>query len=123
MAACVAQTAMDLDEGISAETGGGFCGRLGVGQREIEENLWRAIRHGMDGEMIDFRHRRVVPTRQVLEELESDISRLSLVAERFSKIGSVPQLHAENVKPILERNANYMRRRASEKNGRGKPGS
>jgi len=69
MAACVAQTAMDLDEGISAETGGGFCGRLGVGQREIEENLWRAIRHGMDGEMIDFRERRVVPTRAVLEDL------------------------------------------------------
>jgi carboxylate-amine ligase len=69
MAACVAQAAMDLDDGISAETGGGFCGRLGVGQREIEENLWRAIRHGMDGEMIDFRERRVVPTRAVLEEL------------------------------------------------------
>ena len=32
-------------------------------QREIEENLWRAIRYGMDGEMIDFRERRVVPTR------------------------------------------------------------
>src|SRR5215208_153197 len=69
ISACVAQAAIDLDEGISAETGGGFCGRLGVGQREIEENLWRAIRHGMDGEMIDFRERRVVPTRAVLEEL------------------------------------------------------
>ena len=34
-------------------------------QREIEENLWRAIRYGMDGEMIDFRERRVVPTRAV----------------------------------------------------------
>ena len=30
-------------------------------QREIEENLWRAIRHGMDGEMIDFRRRRGGP--------------------------------------------------------------
>ena len=69
MVACVAQAAMDLDDGISAETGGGFCGRLGVGQREIEENLWRAIRHGMDGEMIDFRERRLVPTRAVLEDL------------------------------------------------------
>jgi carboxylate-amine ligase len=67
--ACVAQTAADLDEGVTSETGGGFCGRLGVSQREIEENLWRAIRFGMDGEMIDFRDRRVVPTRAVLEEL------------------------------------------------------
>jgi carboxylate-amine ligase len=60
IAACVAQAAMDLDERGPGET---------LGQREIEENLWRAIRYGMDGEMIDFRRRQVVPTRQVLEEL------------------------------------------------------
>ncbi len=60
IAACVAQAAMDLDEGRAAEP---------MRQREIEENLWRAIRYGMDGEMIDFRARRVVPTRQVLEEI------------------------------------------------------
>jgi carboxylate-amine ligase len=40
-----------------------------LGQREIEENLWRAIRHGLDGEMIDFRNRRVVQTRTVLEKV------------------------------------------------------
>ena len=44
--ACVAQTAMDFDERGYGEP---------LGQREIEENLWRAIRYGMDGEMIDFR--------------------------------------------------------------------
>jgi carboxylate-amine ligase len=60
IAACVAQTAMDLDEGRAPEP---------LRQREIEENLWRAIRHGMDGELIDFRSRRVVPTRTVLEEI------------------------------------------------------
>jgi glutamate---cysteine ligase / carboxylate-amine ligase len=69
ISACVAQVASDLDEGRSPESGSGFGGRLGVGQREIEENLWRAIRYGMDGEMIDFRDRRLVPTRQILEEL------------------------------------------------------
>jgi carboxylate-amine ligase len=58
--ACVAQAAIDLDEGAAPEP---------LRQREIEENLWRAIRHGMDGEMIDFRDRRVVPTRAVLEDL------------------------------------------------------
>jgi carboxylate-amine ligase len=67
ISACVAQVAIDLDEGSSP--GGVFPGRLGTGQREIEENLWRAIRYGMDGEMIDFRDRRVVPTRQVLEDV------------------------------------------------------
>ncbi len=60
--ACVAQTASDLDAGITPESGDGFCGRLGVAQREIEENLWRAIRYGMDGEMIDFREGQLVPT-------------------------------------------------------------
>jgi glutamate---cysteine ligase / carboxylate-amine ligase len=69
IASCVAQVAIDLDEGRSPESGGGFHGRLGIRQRDIEENLWRAIRYGMDGEMIDFRDRRVVPTRQVLEDL------------------------------------------------------
>jgi signal transduction histidine kinase len=47
--------------------------------------------------------------------LESDVNRLSLVAERFSKIGSVPQLSPQNVKQTLERNINYMRRRSSER--------
>jgi carboxylate-amine ligase len=60
IAACVAQTAIDLDEGATREP---------LRQREVEENLWRAIRYGMDGEMIDFRGRRVVPTRSVLEEM------------------------------------------------------
>jgi glutamate---cysteine ligase / carboxylate-amine ligase len=60
IAACVAQTAIDLDEGRSPEP---------LRQREIEENLWRAIRHGMDGEMIDFRGQRVVSTRSVLEDI------------------------------------------------------
>jgi glutamate---cysteine ligase / carboxylate-amine ligase len=58
IAACVAQSAIDLDADRSPEP---------LRQREIEENLWRAIRYGMDGEMIDFRERRVVPTRRVLE--------------------------------------------------------
>ena len=63
MAACVAQTAMEYDNR----------GYSGAGEplrdREVEENLWRAIRHGMDGELVDFRGRRLVPTRQVVEEL------------------------------------------------------
>ena len=60
ISACVAQAAIDLDEGRAPEP---------LRQREIEENLWRAIRYGMDGEMIDYRSRQVVPTRRVLEEL------------------------------------------------------
>ncbi len=51
---------------------------------------------------------------KLLTELESDVNRLSLVAERFSKIGSVPQLVTQNVNETLERNINYMRRRSSQ---------
>ncbi len=37
--------------------------------RLIEENFWRAIRHGLGGEMIDLSSGRVRPTRAALEEL------------------------------------------------------
>jgi carboxylate-amine ligase len=63
IAACVIQTALELDE--RGYRGAGEP----LGDREIEENLWRAIRYGLEGELIDFRGRRLVPTRQVLEEL------------------------------------------------------
>lgn len=48
-----------------------------------------------------------------IAEMEHDVERLTLVADRFSKIGSVPQLHAENVKNTLTRNIDYMRKRTS----------
>jgi carboxylate-amine ligase len=37
--------------------------------RFIEENFWRAIRHGLGGEMIDLRSGRVRSTRAAIEEL------------------------------------------------------
>jgi carboxylate-amine ligase len=37
--------------------------------RMIEENLWRAIRYGLSGEMIDLRTLNVRPTRAAIEEL------------------------------------------------------
>jgi carboxylate-amine ligase len=58
--ACVAQTALDYDEGRLGEP------LLG---REIEENLWRAIRSGLDGAQIDFGAREVVPAREAIERL------------------------------------------------------
>ena len=45
MLACVAQSAIDYDDGVLPAPQPG---------REIEENLWRAIRFGLDGRMIDF---------------------------------------------------------------------
>lgn len=62
MVAIVAQIAIDLDEGKLAA-------KAPLRGRQIEENLWRAIRYGMSGKMIDFRGRREVETRQLLEEV------------------------------------------------------
>jgi glutamate---cysteine ligase / carboxylate-amine ligase len=63
IAACIAQTALDYDEH-------GYAGRgAPLEDREIEENLWRAIRHGAGGRMIDFRRGVEVETRQMLESI------------------------------------------------------
>src|SRR5919197_5989996 len=60
MAACVAQSALDYDEGRLPEP---------LGQREIEENLWRAIRDGTDGMMIDFDRGEELPALEAVERL------------------------------------------------------
>jgi carboxylate-amine ligase len=63
IAACIAQTALDYDEH-------GYEGQgAPLADREIEENLWRAIRHGAGGRMIDFRRGEELPTRSVLERV------------------------------------------------------
>ena len=64
IAACIAQTALDYDEHGYEGTGG-----RPLEDREIEENLWRAIRHGMSGKQIDFRSGVEVEARVVLERL------------------------------------------------------
>ena len=35
----------------------------------IEENKWRAVRYGLDGQLIDFGKREQVPTRELIKEL------------------------------------------------------
>jgi carboxylate-amine ligase len=64
IAACIAQSALDYDEH-------GYEGRgEALADREIEENLWRAIRYGAGGRMIDFRRGGVeVETRAMLEQV------------------------------------------------------
>ncbi len=60
IAGCIAQSALDYDDGRLGEP---------MAAREIEENMWRAIRHGRDGSMIDWRAGREVATESVIEEL------------------------------------------------------
>jgi glutamate---cysteine ligase / carboxylate-amine ligase len=58
--ACVAQAARDIDEGVPFRD---LPGRL------LEENLWRAIRHGLDGELLDLRARESYPAAESADRL------------------------------------------------------
>ena len=58
--ACVGQALRDIDEGVPFED---------PPHRLIEENMWRAIRYGMDGSMIDLRRGVEIPARAALESL------------------------------------------------------
>lgn len=51
------------------------------------------------------------PDDALIDEMEADVRRLEMVAERFSKIGSAPKLHPETVGLIVERVAEYIARR------------
>ncbi len=53
--------------------------------------------------------------REYIKEMERDVNRLQLVADRFSKIGSVPVLEEENLVPRLAAMAAYMQTRAPQK--------
>ena len=60
--ACVAQAARDVDAGLPA---------IDLPGRLIEENLWRAIRHGLQGEMLDLDRGEPYPAAEAVERLLS----------------------------------------------------
>jgi carboxylate-amine ligase len=79
--ACVAQAARDIDEGVPW---------IDHPRRLVEENFWRAIRHGMDGELIDLDTARILPARAAVERL------LEWTAPVRAEIGVSPQLPERN---------------------------
>lgn len=58
--ACVAQAAADIDEGVPF---------VDPAPRMVEENLWRAIRFGLDGEMIDLPTLTTYPAEEIEDRL------------------------------------------------------
>jgi carboxylate-amine ligase len=58
--ACVAQAARDVDAGVA------FTDHP---RSLIEENLWRALRYGLEGELIDLDLKQTYPSRAALERL------------------------------------------------------
>lgn len=64
----------------------------------IGENKWRAVRYGLDGNMIDFGIEREVPTRDLIREL------LDLVAPMAVKLNAQDEI--AHIHTILERGTN-----------------
>jgi glutamate---cysteine ligase / carboxylate-amine ligase len=58
--ACLAQATRDVDEGLPF---------VDPAPRLIEENMWRAIRFGLDGRMIDLQRAQEYPAREAIERL------------------------------------------------------
>ena len=47
--------------------------------------------------------------------MDKDVQRLQLIADRFSKIGSMPELTGTSLNTVMDHVADYMRRRTSAK--------
>jgi carboxylate-amine ligase len=60
--ACIAQATRDVDEGVPFAD---------LAPRLIEENMWRAIRFGLDGQLIDLERGIAFPAREAIERLAS----------------------------------------------------
>ncbi len=58
--ACIAQAVRDVDEGVAY---------VDLPPRLIEENMWRAIRFGLDGRLVDLEREREYPAREAIERL------------------------------------------------------
>lgn len=59
--------------------------------------------------------RETYPHDQLIPEMENDVRRLQLIADRFSKIGSLPELSSASLNDVLARVVAYMDRRTSSK--------
>ncbi len=57
---CVAQAARDVDAGVPFDD---------LPRRMIEENVWRAVRHGLDGELLDLEREEPYPASETLDRL------------------------------------------------------
>ena len=55
------------------------------------------------------------PDDALIPEMDKDVKRLEMIAERFSKIGSLPELKPSSLNVVLEHVVGYIARRASNK--------
>jgi carboxylate-amine ligase len=79
--ACIAQAAIDHDEGAAPPP---------APQRLVDENLWRAIRHGLEGRMIDLERGEEFPAAALPDRL------LAWTAPARNALGIDPSLPDRN---------------------------
>ena len=58
--------------------------------------------------------RTTYPDDELIPEMSKDVHRLEIIAERFSKIGSLPETQPEDLGESLQRVVSYIGRRSSE---------
>lgn len=54
------------------------------------------------------------PKSSSLNEIEKDIERLNLITERFSKVGSIPELKENNILENIQKTVDYLQKRSSD---------
>ena len=59
--------------------------------------------------------RETYPDDELIPEMDKDVRRLQRIAERFSKIGSLPEPKPENLNDVVQNVLEYIGRRASNK--------
>ncbi len=59
--------------------------------------------------------RETYPDDELIPEMDKDVKRLQLIADRFSKIGSAPEMKDVDLGEMLQRVVDYMNRRTSQK--------
>lgn len=83
----------------------------------LEENRWRAMRHGVNGELIDLGFGKTVPFAELINEL------VDLLAEDAERLGTKKELN--HLKTIVKRGTSADRQRAifnnTIKKGKSKP--
>jgi two-component sensor histidine kinase len=62
-------------------------------------------------ELLNMNYKDSVKVLDITEEMKNDLDRLNKIAQRFSKIGSLPELKEHNIKEVIERVILYFQRR------------
>lgn len=52
---------------------------------------------------------------EITEEIDKDVKRLSVIADRFSKIGSQPEMELQYINEVISKSLDYMKSRVSGK--------